>query len=144
MSLLEIILLLLSGVMSLCHSDSTSVCSMLQTFNFSSVSSRSTLQFGNVFSGVACLLVHAVFQARESLLEEWERALVTELRAVHATVLMKELCVISSTSVWPSFLFLPACSESQMPSSFLALRSIVGGCMCCCFGAGYPFLSHCL
>lgn len=78
---MEVILLLLSGIPSLCRSDPTSVCSLLCTLHPSSVSSHSTPQFGNVSSGVACLLVCAVLQARGSLLEEWERASVTELRA---------------------------------------------------------------
>lgn len=78
---MEVILLLLSGIPSLCCSDPTSVCSLLCALRPSSVSSHSAPQFGNVFSGVACLLLRAVLQARESLLEEWERALVTELHA---------------------------------------------------------------
>lgn len=63
----EVILLLLSGIPSLCRSDPTSVCSLLCVLHPSSVSSHSAPQFGNVFSGVACLLVRAMLQDRESL-----------------------------------------------------------------------------
>lgn len=49
------------------------------------VSSHSALQFRNVFSWLACLLVCAVYQGRELFLEDWETGLVTELqcRACH-------------------------------------------------------------
>lgn len=65
-------------------------------------------------------------------------------RACHSAGERRTLHYFVSFSVWPSFLFLPASSESQMPSCFLALHSVVGGCTCCCFGAGYAFLSQCL
>lgn len=130
---MEVILLLLSGMPSLCRSDPTSICSLLCARRPSSVSSHSAPQFGNVFSGVACLLVRAALQARESLLEEWEMAPVTELhaeqkRTVHYFLGFSVPFMSSSSRLF-------RVTDAQLlPSVTLSCWS----CTCRCFGAGCP------
>lgn len=116
------IILLLSGITLFCHSDPTSICSLLFTLHSSSVCSHSsTPQLGNVFSGVAHLLVCAMLQARELLLEQWERSLVTELRAEHAILPLKRECALlpQLRRAVHSFFFFQTVQSHRCPAASL-------------------------
>lgn len=138
MSSMEIIFLL-SGIPWLCRSDPTSVCSLLCTLPPSFVSSPSTPQFGNIFSGLACLLVCAMLQARASLLEEWERAPVTELCAEQKTT-MHYFLGFSMPFISSSSRLLRVTDAQLLPCIMLSCWKLYVPL----FGTGYPLLCQSL
>lgn len=90
----EIILVLLAGIVLLFHSAHTSISLLLCTL-CSSVSLHSTAQLGNVLSGVGHSPVPSSKPGNRCW-KEWEKAVVTEVCAEPATLLLeREPCIFS-------------------------------------------------
>lgn len=90
----EIILVLLAGIVLFFHPAHTSISLLLCTL-CSSVSLHSTAQLGNVLSGVGHSPVLSCKPGNHCW-KEWERAVVMEVCAEPATLLLeRELCIIS-------------------------------------------------